>query len=88
MASDKFNFLRGKILSGKIYPKFFPFKVTDRIVNIGCGQGPQAIIYRDQFQEMVGVDIDQERLDLSHEAMKLYQVKNYGQTLIGVFKKI
>lgn len=75
--NDKFHFLKGKLLSGRVYPEFFPFKTHDRVINIGCGEGPQAIVYSGQYKEMVGIDINEERLEASKEAMKNFGVKNY-----------
>jgi len=37
---DRFHFLQGKILSGRVYPEFFAFNLSDRVLNIGCGEGP------------------------------------------------
>ncbi len=75
--TDVFGFLRGKLVSSRIYPEFFPFNKEDRVVNIGCGQGPQAIAYAGQYKEMIGVDLDEKRLEKSHEAMRMYGVNNY-----------
>ena len=38
----KFN--KGKLLSGIIYPKFFPLSKEDSALNVGCGDGAQAIV--------------------------------------------
>ena len=54
--------LKAKILSSRTYPEFFPFSPNDRVINIGCGEGPQAIVYAGQYEEMIGVDINKERL--------------------------
>jgi ubiquinone/menaquinone biosynthesis C-methylase UbiE len=75
--NDKFDFLKGKLLSGRIYPEFFPFNANDRVINLGCGEGPQAIVYAGQYKEMIGVDINKEKLERSKEAMKIYKIKNY-----------
>lgn len=75
--SDEFDFLKGKLLSSRIYPEFFSFKTDDRVVNIGCGQGPQAIIYSGKYKEMVGIDINEKKLEKSKKAMIIYGVKNY-----------
>lgn len=73
---DEFKFLEGKILSSRIYPEFFPLHQNDRIINLGCGEGPQAVIYKGQFREMAGVDINPARLQKFAEAMHRYGVKN------------
>lgn len=75
--NDKFHFLRGKLLAGRVYPEFFSFTENDRVLNIGCGEGVQAIVYAGQYREMVGVDINQKRLEKSKEAMEIYGVENY-----------
>jgi SAM-dependent methyltransferase len=74
---DKFHFLRGKILSGRVYPEFFGLAPCDRVLNIGCGEGAQAIVYAGHYQEMIGVDINRERLQKSMEAMHLFNIPRY-----------
>ena len=71
----KFN--RGKLLSGIIYPKFFPIDDNDEVINVGCGNGPQAVIYKDRYKNMVGVDINQERLDMAKQVARYFGVKNF-----------
>jgi SAM-dependent methyltransferase len=83
---DKFKFLKGKLLSGRVYPEFFPFNSNDHVINIGCGEGPQTIVYARQYNKMVGVDIDRERLEKSKEAMKFYGVKDYTMLCTNVEK--
>ncbi len=77
MTKDKFQFLKGKLLSGRVYPEFFPFHPDDRVINLGCGEGPQAIVYAGQYREMVGIDINEDRLKRSKEAMEIYGVESY-----------
>ncbi len=74
---NKSSFLKGKLLSGRVYPEFFPFKPDDKVINLGCGSGPQAIVYSKQYKEMVGVDINKKRLEESKEIIRIYGVKNY-----------
>lgn len=81
---DKFEFLKGKLLSGRVYPEFFPLNPNDRVINLGCGEGPQTIVYAGQYQKMVGVDINKERLERSKEAMEIYKVRNYKTLLANV----
>ena len=75
--NDKLRFLKGKILSGRLYPEFFPFKPDDCVINLGCGEGPQAIVYAGQYRKMVGVDTNEDRLKRSEEAMRIYGVQGY-----------
>lgn len=56
------EFIQGKMLSGRVYPEFFPFDQNDRVLNIGCGYGPQAFVYQGMFDTMVGIDINHDRL--------------------------
>lgn len=81
---DKFRFLKGKILSGRVYPEFFPFKPKDSVINLGCGEGAQAIVYAGQYRKMVGVDINEERLKKSEEAMKIFKVQGYSTLCANV----
>jgi len=83
---DKFKFLKGKLLSSRVYPEFFPFKPDDRVINIGCGQGPQAIVYAGQYKQMVGVDLNVERLKKSEKAMRIYGVRSYTTLCVNVEK--
>ena len=36
---EKFKFVKGKVLSSRFYPEFFPLKPDDRVINLGCGLG-------------------------------------------------
>ena len=73
----KHNFLKGKILSGRVYPEFFPFKENDRVINIGCGKGPQAVSYSGRYKEMVGADISEDNLKEAKKAIELYKIENF-----------
>jgi len=82
--NERFRFLKGKILSGRIYPEFFPLNPNDRVINLGCGGGPQAIVYAGQYREMVGVDINEDRLKRSEEAMNIYGIQGYATLYANV----
>jgi SAM-dependent methyltransferase len=71
------KWIEGKILSSKILPDFFEIKPDETVVNIGCGNSPQAVVYANKFKEMVGVDINKERLKTSEEVAEYYKVKRY-----------
>ena len=58
----EFENLAGKILSSRVYPEFFSLGKGDRVLNVGCGEGPQLAVYAGQFKSMVGVDIVPARL--------------------------
>ena len=59
---DGLKFVQGKVLSGRIYPTVMPIPHESRVLNLGCGLGPQAIVYEGQFELMVGVEIQTKRL--------------------------
>ncbi|MCK9555909.1 class I SAM-dependent methyltransferase [bacterium] len=84
MKNSKFGFLEGKLLSSRVYREFFPLGSNERVINIGCGEGPQAIIYKGQYGEMVGIDINRERIKKSEDAMKIYEVQNYTAVCANV----
>lgn len=60
--SQQVNFVAGKVLSGRVYPEFFPFHSEDVVLNVGAGYAPQAAAYQGHFGRMVGVDIMENRL--------------------------
>ncbi|MCX6796328.1 MAG: hypothetical protein NTW06_02400 [Candidatus Falkowbacteria bacterium] len=57
--------LNGKVLSSRVYPDFFPIKPDEYVIHIGCGDGPHAVAYLNSYREMVGVDINCEKLERS-----------------------
>lgn len=75
--SERDKFIAGKLLSGRVYPEFFPFETSDMVLNIGCGYGPQAIVYKDHFSQMFGVDITSSRLAYSLELNQPHSINNY-----------
>jgi ubiquinone/menaquinone biosynthesis C-methylase UbiE len=74
---DKFGFLKGKLLSSRFYPEMFPLSAEDRVINLGCGEGPQAVVYAGRFAQMVGIDLNESRLQRSEEVMSAYGVRNF-----------
>ncbi len=74
----------GKIISSIVYPSFFPIHPDQRVVNFGCGVGPQAVAYKDCYQEMVGVDLNAERLEMSKILLAECGVKNYRTICVPV----
>jgi cyclopropane fatty-acyl-phospholipid synthase-like methyltransferase len=83
---DRSHFLRGKILSGRVYPEFFAFNLGDRVLNIGCGEGAQVVVYAGQYREMIGIDINRGRLEKSKEAMRLFKICSYTPIVANVEK--
>ena len=69
-----FQRLKGKVLSSRVYPEFLPIRPGERVVNLGCGEGAQAIAYAGQYGEMVAVDILRGRLERAREALRVYGV--------------
>lgn len=67
----------GKLQSSGVYPEFFPLTPNDRVVNLGCGVGPQVAIYKGNFNTMVCVDISKERLEQLREFMEETKIHNY-----------
>ncbi len=76
----------GKIISSVVYPSFFPISNTERVVNFGCGVGPQAVVYKERYKEMIGIDLNEERLKMSDEFMKEHTVTNYRTICVPVEK--
>ncbi len=71
------NFNRGKLLSGRVYPKFFPISKTETVLNLGCGDGVQAVIWGGNFKKMVGVDINQGRLEIAKQLAAAHGFDNF-----------
>lgn len=67
----------GKVISSVVYPEFFPLCPTDHVVNLGCGLGPQAMVYKGNFARMVGVDLHEERLAASRVLLAEHHVQHY-----------
>lgn len=74
----------GKVASSVIYPSFFPIAPTERVINFGCGVGPQALAYKNQYAEMVGVDLHKERLQMSDILLKEKNVERYRTLCVPV----
>ncbi len=58
----EFSYLKGKLLSAAAHAEFFSTGPDDRLINLGFGDGPQAVLFADRFKTMLGVDINAERL--------------------------
>ncbi len=67
----------GKLLSAIVYPEFFPLQSSERVVNLGCGVGPQVAIYRGQFREMVCIDLSADRIRQLEIFMAEQGMRNY-----------
>jgi len=74
---EKIKFKKGKLLSAKVYQEFFPIKLSETVLNVGCGDGVQAIIYKGNHKKMIGVDINVERLETAKKLMELYGIDNF-----------
>lgn len=71
------DFIAGKVLSGRVYPEFFPFIAEDIVLNVGCGYAPQAIAYQGVFKHMIGIDITHARLVTSLQLNETQAKINY-----------
>lgn len=76
MDGQKPKFKEGKLKSGIVYPEIFPLNQNETVLNVGCGDGVQAITYKDRFKKMVGVDIDKSSLETARQIAKYYQINN------------
>lgn len=74
---DEETHFENKILSSRIYPAFFPLQRSESVANIGCGEGPQAVVYARQFGAMFGVDINHKRLATSQRFIRHHEVDRY-----------
>jgi ubiquinone/menaquinone biosynthesis C-methylase UbiE len=72
----EFSYLQGKVLSGRVYPEFFSLHGSERVLNAGFGDGPQAIIYAGKFRQMIGVDIQAERLERARKMLRALGIQN------------
>lgn len=81
------NFKKGKLLSGIIYPEFFPINKKETVLNVGCGDGVQALVYKGNFKKMIGIDINLERLKIADKISKYYKITNW-QGIRGNVEKI
>ncbi|MFA6322574.1 MAG: class I SAM-dependent methyltransferase [Candidatus Buchananbacteria bacterium] len=71
------NFKKGKLVSGVIYPEFFPLNHTQTVLNIGCGDGVQALVYQGNFKKMLGVDVNAKSLDTARQLINYYHLDNF-----------
>jgi SAM-dependent methyltransferase len=67
----------GKLLSGRVYPEFFPIAAQWKVLNVGCGNAPQAVVYGGEFQWMVGIDIQEKRLRGSRATCDAARITNF-----------
>ncbi len=77
MTDEEIKFNKGKLISGIIYPEFFPVSKEESVLNIGCGDGVQAVIYKGSFKKMLGIDINEERLKTAKKLTEMYGINNF-----------
>ena len=77
MTKKEKRFVDGKVSSGRVYPEFFPISKKDDVVNLGSGDGPQAIVYAGQYNNMIGVDVSQKKLDRSDKILRSLGEEKY-----------
>jgi ubiquinone/menaquinone biosynthesis C-methylase UbiE len=73
---QKPKFKEGKLKSGIVYPEMFKISPEETVLNIGCGDGVQALIYKDSFKKMVGIDINEDSLEVARQLAEYYDIKN------------
>lgn len=78
------KFKKGKLKSGIIYPEFFPINREESVLNIGCGDGVQALTYKGTFKKMVGVDINSKSLETARKLMNYYSITNFEAIEVNV----
>jgi SAM-dependent methyltransferase len=71
------NTLSGKMISGRVYPEIFPIDPSERVINFGCGLGPQAVVFKGHYSSMVGVDVNAQRLEDSKSFLAPYGIEHY-----------
>ncbi len=69
--------IRGKILSSRVYPEFFKLPSGARVLNVGCGNAPQAVAYRGHYTTMVGVDIQLKRLKTALQTCEKSDISSF-----------
>ena len=69
-AASRGGTLEERIVGSRILPPFFPLGGAERVLNVGCGEGPQSVAYRDRFASMVCADLDEERLRFARHALR------------------
>ena len=74
--------IEGKLISGRVYPEFFTLPERSSVVNLGCGRGPQVVVYGDQFSEMIGVDINADRVSRTIEVAEGLGIDGY-RAIVG-----
>ncbi|MEK7072834.1 MAG: class I SAM-dependent methyltransferase [Patescibacteria group bacterium] len=80
----EFAFLKGKILSSRVYPEFFALHSEERVLNVGFGDGPQAVVYAGTFGSMIGVDVNPERLDRARRMLASVGISNVNLVTANV----
>jgi len=75
---DDMSDIAGKLSSGKVYPEFLKLPEHSAVVNLGCGIGPQAVVYRGQFSSMIGVDINEKRIKRSEHITAQLGITGYS----------
>src|SRR3989339_68156 len=82
--SGEIKFKKGKLISGIVYPEIMPIKKNETVLNIGCGDGVQAVIYGGSYSKMTGVDIQSERLEIAKKLMDFYNINNFEPVVANV----
>lgn len=54
--------LSEKLISARVYPDFYRMSSANQVINLGIGFGPQAMAFKNNYNFMVGTDINFEKL--------------------------
>jgi ubiquinone/menaquinone biosynthesis C-methylase UbiE len=68
--------IKQKLISSKWYPDFFRVSKEHKLLNLGCGDGPQTIIFSNFVREIVSLDINRKRIENAKKACKKFNVEN------------
>jgi SAM-dependent methyltransferase len=66
----------GKVVASRVYPEFFRVGPDDRLVDLGCGTGPQLVTFARRVAGVVGVEIQPERLELAGRLIRAHRIEN------------
>ncbi|MFH0875133.1 MAG: class I SAM-dependent methyltransferase [archaeon] len=75
-----------KEASSRRYPTFCDAKKSDSVLIVGCGDGPQIRVFSKLVKEITAIDIDDERLKLSSELIKIAKIKNTSLLKLSIYE--
>lgn len=69
-------FTRGKLLASLVYPEFFAVDASERLLDLGCGTGPQIALYAPRARQIVGIDVQPNRLEQARRLIGAARLDN------------